>query len=248
MPPALLDKEGDCRRPNAQYAELLRQWRALVPGQLLVFEYLMLIDMLSVPYPLRQLLPRDFRFYRELGVEGYVLEYRPEEWGPYGQHADLIGRLSWDADADVDASLNEYYADLYGPAAAEMGAFWRALDERFVPGGGCVHHYDLAYTQRATHQLLRPALDHLGAAVALVAGAERRHRDAVAQAQVAAQLLLRLGHWQELLGRARKSEGWRTDARRAADELLEFVRRHAKSGALYAAGIESRIEREMAGL
>jgi len=185
--------EEECRRPNAQYAELLRQWRALVPGQLLVFEYIMLIDMLSVPYPLRQLLPQDLQFYRDLGVEGYVLEYRPEEWAPYGQHAHLIGRLSWDADADEEAALDEYHADLYGPAAGEMGAFWRVLEERFAQGGACVHHYDLAYTRRATHRLLQPALEHLGRAMALAAASERRHREAVAQAQVSVQLLLRLG-------------------------------------------------------
>jgi len=239
-----LEGDPNCRRPNAQYAELLRQWRRIVPGPLLVFEYLMLIDMLSAPYPLRGLLPQDFRFYRDLGVEGYVLEYRPEEWGPYGQHAHLIGGLSWNADLDVEACLAEHYADLYGPAAAEMAAFWAALAERFVQGGGCVHHYDLGYARRATHQLLRPALDHLGRALALAAASERRHRDAVEQAQVSAQLLLRLGHWQELAAGGRRGQYARADATAAADELLQFVQRQADSGAMFAPGIVARVGRE----
>ena len=35
----------------------------------------------------------------------------------------IISRFWWDADADVDALLEEYYRLFYGPAAAEMGAF-----------------------------------------------------------------------------------------------------------------------------
>ncbi|MCE5238961.1 DUF4838 domain-containing protein [bacterium] len=238
----------DCRRPNVQYAEMLRQWRPLVPGQLLLFEYLMLIDMVSVPYPLYRLLPEDFRFYRDLGVEGYVLEYRPAEWGPYGQHAHLIGELSWDADADVQAALDGHFSDLYGPAAGEMMAFWTSLEERFGQGGGCVHHYDLGYTRRATHQLLRPALDCLGRAVALAASAEPRHREAVAQAQVSAQLLLLLGRWQDSLHQAMKIAKLADDAIVAAQELVDFAQRHADSGALFAPGIMRRVEGEMARL
>jgi hypothetical protein len=240
--------DPDCRRPNAAYAEMLREWRRVVPGQLLVFEYFMLIDMLSVPYPLAGLLAQDFRFYRDLGVEGYVLEYRPEEWGQYGQHAHLIGELSWDADTSVDAALARHYADIYGPAAGEMAAFWAELNERFAQGGGCVHHYDLGYTRRATPALLRPALDHLGRAMALAAPAEAHQRRVVQQAQVATQLLLRLGHWQESLAAAGKVTRLADDAAAAADEVLDFARRHADSGALYAAGLAARVPREMSRL
>lgn len=226
---ALNEDEG-CRRPNRQYAELLKQWRQAVPGPLLVFEYLMLIDLLSAPVTLFDALPEDLRHYREAGVEGYVLEYRPEEWAPYGQHAHLIGRLSWDPELDVAAALREYYTDLYGPAAEQMEAFWWGLHERFMRLGGCVHHYDLAYTRRATHQLLRPALEHLGEAVARAAEGEPEHIEAVKRAQVSAQLLLRLGAWQR-------------DEPGAAEELRAFAEKHAGSGALYVPGIARRMER-----
>jgi len=236
----------DCHRPNAQYARLLEQWRRAVPGPLLVFEYLMLIDMLSAPYPLTHILQEDLRFYREAGVEGYVLEYRPEEWGPYGQHAHLLGRLSWDLEVDVEAALREHYADLYGPAADEMAAYRFELDERFAQRGGCVHHYDLGYTRRGTHQLLRPALEHLGHAMAVAASSERRHREAVHRAQVSAQLLLHVGQWQEALEHTRRTDDTQP-VRHTASELTAFTQKHAASGALYAPGIIRRVERDMAG-
>jgi len=111
-----------------------------------------------------------------------------------------------------------------------------------------MHHYDLGYTRRATPQLLRPALDHLGRAVALAATSERRHRDAVQRAQVSAQLLLHLGRWQESRRRGRKGEIVVEDAGAAADELLAFARRHADSGALHAPGIVARVARERSQL
>jgi len=40
----------------------------------------------------------------------------------------------------------------------------------------------------------------------------------------------------------------RPDARAAGEELLAFVRRHAKSGAVYAPGVEGRVEAESPSL
>lgn len=243
-------KESEfCRRPQAQYALWLEQWRQQTKSPLYVFEYMMLIDMLSVPYPLLTLLAHEWRYYRDIGVEGFVLEYRPEEWGPYGQHAQLIAQLSWTPDVNIAFALHDYYAALYGPAAEDMLAFWEILHEHFQQLGGCVFHYDLGYTRRATPLVLRPALEHLGQAIARVAGrGERRHQEAVKRVQISVELLLRLGYWQNLCHQTKKGKNKKAEAQQAAWELADFVRRHAASGALYAPGVLSRIEREMAAL
>ncbi|MEI6500734.1 MAG: DUF4838 domain-containing protein, partial [Armatimonadota bacterium] len=225
------EDDDRCTRPNAEYARLLKQWRALVPGQLYLFEYLMLIDMLSIPYPVTNLLPLDFEHYADLGVSGYVLEFKPEEWGAFGVNANLIGWLSWDARRNTEKPLSVLYADLYGPAAAEMSAYFECLKRDFVRPGPCVHHYDLDYTRRATPLLMRPALEHLGRAVALAAFAEWSQRENVKQAQIGAQWLLRVGQWRGQLA--------------AGEALIDWARAHGKSGALDVEYVERRVRAEL---
>lgn len=207
----------ECLRHNARYAELLAEWRAVTAGTLYLFEYLMLVDMLSVPYDLTDLLPQDFAAYAHAGVEGYVLEFKPEEWDAYGVNAHLIGCLSREPETDAAEYLSAYYGDRYGPAAAEMGEYFAALRRLMVDLGPCVGHYDLDYTRRLTEQLLRPASAALGRAMARVAGADRRYRDAVVGAQWGLHLILRLGAWRELVRAAREApEAKRPAAAQAA--------------------------------
>lgn len=219
---------AECTRRNAAYTEMLRQWRAMVPGTLYLFEYLMLIDMCSIPYPITSLLPRDFRDYASLGVDGYVLEFKPEEWGLYGVNANLIGRLSWDPGADAEAFLAEHYHDLYGPAAAEMTGYFVQMQRLLADLGPCVGHYDLDYTLRATDQLLRPAAEHLGRAIALSAGADSRYRETVRAAQVGFHVLRKVHAWRRLIAEAKqarpeKRSGRITEALQAGEELVAWT-------------------------
>jgi hypothetical protein len=242
-----LDAPPECTRPNARYAELFDAWRERVQGDLYLFGYHMLIDMCSVPYRTTQMLGPNMQWMAAHGCDGYVMEFRPEEWGAYGVNGHLLGRLAWDPGMDVAAWLAEYGRDLYGPAADEMAAFWSVYQERFVALGPCVHHYDLGYTRRATQELLRPALGHLGHARALAAGGEARHWQAVEQARVGMEFLLRMGAWQRAVAEAdapgateARLEILRARERELAAELTAWAQAHANSGALYAPGIAAR--------
>ena len=227
-----------CTRPNEHYAGLLERWRRIVPGTLYLFEYLMLIDMMSLPYRIEPILPEDFQYYAGGGIDGFVLEFKPEEWGPYGENAHLIGRLAWAPEADLEGYRAYYYQELYGPAAAEMLEYFSIFENSFIARGPCVHHYDLEYTRRATHQLLQPALEHLGRAIGLAAKAEPRHREAVQRAQTGVQLLERVGRWRELAAQGPDR------AREAGEELVQWVEARRKSGAVDAEYIVRRVQRE----
>lgn len=229
----------DCSRPNAEYASLLEQWRRLVPGELYLFEYLMLIDMLSLPYPLTPILQADLSYYSRLGVDGYVLEFKPEEWGPYGSNAHLIGRLSWDTERDVPEDLSRHFQYLYGEAAGEMAAYFALLEQDLVRRGPCVHHYDLEYTRRATPQLMRPAMEHLGRAVAISANGEPEHRENLKRAQIGAQWLMKMAQWREAVAEAPVDV-----ALRAGEDMIGWAKAKADSGALDVNYIERRVEGE----
>ena len=246
-----LNVPGDvrCSRHNAEYARLLEQWRPLVPGELYLFEYLMLIDMFSLPYPITHVLPVDFQYYAGAGVDGYVLEFKPEEWGTYGVNANLIGALSWDPRSDMPELLQQYYREQYGDAADEMAAYFGALQRDFVASGPCVHHYDLEYTRRATPQLMRPALEHLGRAMMIAAHGSREQRQHVQQAQSGAQWLLKIGEWREAVAQAQEAKPerraeLRQAARQMGEELLAWAEARRESGTLDSVYLTRRIRQE----
>jgi len=150
--------------------------------------------------------------------------------------------------------VESYYHDLYGPAAPEMLLFRAEMLRRFVDPGPCVHHYDLSYMARATHELLLPALEHLGRARALAAADEdKRYWQAVERTQVGVDWLLRMGQWQRLLRDMKQAEGPKrqvlTDrARRAGEELITWAREHADTGSILAPRIAHVVGAVLAGL
>lgn len=231
-----LNAPPECARENARYAEFFSQWRERVSGDLYLFCYLMLIDICSLPYDITQMLGPNFKWLAENGCDGYVMEFKPEEWGPFGVNAHLIGRLSWDPNLDVEEWLADYRRTLYGPAADEMAAFGREYRRLFIDPGPCVYHYDLTYTRRATHELLRPALDHLGRARA--AAREKRHSEAVERAHIGIELLMRMGEWQRAYQQAEDATDPKREllierAVRLGEELITWVEAHGDANALF---------------
>ncbi len=239
---------GECERNNEAYGRMLGQWREKVSGDLYLFCYLMQIQMCSLPYRITHMLGRQWQLWAEAGVDGYVMEFIPEEWGTFGVNAHLIGRLSWDPALDVDAWLGEYYKHLFGPAAEEMGEFYRRYEEDFILPGPCTGHYDVTYTARASDELLRPAMEAFGRARAAAATGEKRHWEATERVWVGMELLRRFGAWQRLVKQAEEAREDRraeleTRARQNAGELLVWAREHADSGALEIGWLERMLGR-----
>ena len=250
--PALQHGDPECTRANARYAEFFAGWREAVRGELYLFEYTMLIDMCSLPFRLTDMYPPNWAWLAEHGCDGFVMEYKPEEWGTYGLNGYLLGRYAWEPNLDLPAFLQEHYAELCGPAAEEMAAFFEAYMRDFVRPGPCVYHYDLSYTQRATEALLEPALAHLGRARLRAAKGEKRHWQAVEKTRVGVELLIRFGEWQRAwrdANLAPEGTGKRAvllrDAREAGERLIRFAGEHSKSGALYAPRIEQIVRSVM---
>jgi len=216
-----------CDRRNEAYARMIEQWRPLVGNDLYLFCYLMQIDMHSLPYPIMHMLPDNWRWMADAGVDGYVMEFTPEEWGTFGQNAHAIGRLSWDTEMDLEAWLAEHDQHVFGPAAAEIGELRERLTHDLALPGPCTGHYDFSYTARATDELMRPALEALGCARALAATGEKRHWRATQKTWVGIELLMRMGRWQRLV-----RGGLEARASQAAAETLEWARGEADSGAL----------------
>jgi len=65
--------------------------------------------------------------FRKAGVYGWRVETYPH-WGAQLPGHYVAARLMWNADTDVDALLDDFFARFYGPAAEPMGQYTRLLD------------------------------------------------------------------------------------------------------------------------
>ena len=118
------------------FRDLRKAWIAKLPSkQMFVYEYYLTgrpgdaWEGLPVYFP--HLIADDLRALKGLGLGEYIDLYQPAARGghPYDylalNHLNLYvtTRLWWDATQDVDAMLEEYYTNYYGPARDQMKAF-----------------------------------------------------------------------------------------------------------------------------
>jgi hypothetical protein len=83
------------------------------------------------PIPTVRKLERDFPFYKECGVWGFVDEQKPATYMEHGIPSFYLrARLEWNADAKaMRAAEDEFYEKWYGPADKPARAYWDALEE-----------------------------------------------------------------------------------------------------------------------
>lgn len=82
-------------------------------------------------------LAEDIPWYRDRNVLGITSDAWAA-WGTCGLNFYLAGRLMWDADADVEAILDDYFPGMYGPAAQQMRDYFETIrdivQERYLKG------------------------------------------------------------------------------------------------------------------
>ena len=114
---------------KVRQGQMLKRWSELCPNVWIYgYNYNMLVSGLT-PLPEFTKLRRDFPLMKKWGVIGFHDESR-NVWAEAGIASRYLrAQLEWDADADVDAILEDFFAKWYGPAARPMKAFYMALDE-----------------------------------------------------------------------------------------------------------------------
>jgi hypothetical protein len=99
-------------------------------------------------------------------------------WANQGPHYYALAHLAWNPRADVQAVMNDYYQRTYGPAAADLKAYWELLErtrmEFVAEKSGRARVYNLP--QKYTPALLATAQSHLDAAAAKLATADEKYR------------------------------------------------------------------------
>ena len=203
---------------NQRRGQMLKRWTELCP-RVWIYHYneQMLVTGLT-PLPETRKLRRDFPRYKQWGIIGFHDEAR-NVWAECGIASRYLrARLQWNANADVDAILDDFYAKWYGKAAKPMRTFYDAIEDAIEKAP--VHGHEdrilpLVYTPALMKTLERQ-----------IASAEKSADSERARLHVRADRLI-YQHLQDYmaLSAAEEAGDW-ADAVRHADHTME-VRKQA---------------------
>ncbi len=114
---------------KTQQGQMLKRWCELCKNVWIYgYNYNMLVSGLT-PFPEFTKLRRDFPLMKKWGVMGFHDESR-NVWAEAGIASRYLrAQLEWNAEADVDAILDDFFGKWYGRAARPMKAFYFALDD-----------------------------------------------------------------------------------------------------------------------
>jgi hypothetical protein len=114
---------------SAMRRATLQRWTEL-SRHVYTYDYFEMLVSGLTPTPVLRRHAADFPLFKKWGLFGFFHERRASQYMEYGiAPRYFMTRLMWQADLDVEASLREFYAQWYGPAAQPARAFWDALED-----------------------------------------------------------------------------------------------------------------------
>ena len=136
--------DSSCRA-NAIFRRILEAWRDAA-DHLYVREY---YGRWAAPWPAARVIAEDLAYLGGLGVEGLSAEIVANGEGMLlGLY--IASRFLWTAGSDVDALLDAFYREFYGPAAAPMAQYFEHLEQAFrgarMALTGAIHWIPSIYT------------------------------------------------------------------------------------------------------
>jgi len=145
---------------KVRQGQMLKRWCELCDNVWIYgYNYQMLVSALT-PLPEVHKLRHDFPLMKKWGVMGFLDETR-NVWAECGIISRYLrARLEWDAHADVDAILDDFYRRWYGRATEPAQAFWDAL-ERSIQSTPVHGHEDRILRELYTPELMAALREHL---------------------------------------------------------------------------------------
>jgi hypothetical protein len=119
---------------NARYAAALQSWLAPKPAlPITLGEYYNVSKFEDLPLLFTRRLRADLPAYHALGARGLTYMHVPlVNWGMRSLTQSLYAQLAWDTGTDVDAFLDGYFRDWYGPYAADLRMVYDLLEEAWL--------------------------------------------------------------------------------------------------------------------
>ena len=120
----------------------------------------------------------DFRFAADTHCLGLYFDLFWQHWANQGPHYYGLAHLAWNPQVDVASVMDDYYERGFGPAEADVKAYWQLLERTrmdFVAEVPSRHRaFDLP--KKYTPELFAQAQAHLDAAAKKLAAADEKYR------------------------------------------------------------------------
>ncbi|GAA3485245.1 DUF4838 domain-containing protein [Streptomyces yanii] len=107
---------------NAHYLDVLRQWRAVHPGTLAIYDYSRRYRWRELGNPIG-VLAQDAGTYRSAGVDGIGSYAEPASWLQFEAVHLFAARSAWNSTLTYDDFVRSYLPARFGPAAQEMADY-----------------------------------------------------------------------------------------------------------------------------
>ncbi len=126
---------------NTVFTDILKTWRRTFTGRVITYSYYMgMNSQKSLPYPQVNVVCREWRTLKALGLDGASIQSADEHHNTYAANYLAFARAGWDAEVSPDAVLDEYVAGLFGRAGPALRPLFAALERAArrtaEPGGG----------------------------------------------------------------------------------------------------------------
>jgi Domain of unknown function (DUF4838) len=120
----------------------------------------------------------DFRFAADNHCLGLYFDMFWYHWSTQGPLYYALAHLAWNPHTDVKALMDDYHQRTYGPAAADMKAYWELLErtrmEFVVERPSSFRAFDMP--QKYTPELFAKAQAYLDSAATKLAAADEKYR------------------------------------------------------------------------
>ena len=118
----------DPRSPaRMDYRGMVEGWSRVMDGRVVIYDYdQSMLVWRPVPNPSHQVVEREVKIYRDIGILGFATETR-HAFSTTFLNLHFRGQLYWNPDYSVRAGLAEFYPNFYGPDASVMARYWTEI-------------------------------------------------------------------------------------------------------------------------
>jgi len=120
----------------------------------------------------------DFRFAADTHCIGIYFDMFWYHWSTQGPHYYALAHLAWNPRADVKVLMDDYYQRTYGPATADLKAYWELMErtrmEFVAEKPSSFRAFDIP--EKYTPELFAKAQAHIDSAAAKLATADEKYR------------------------------------------------------------------------
>ncbi len=118
---------------NRLFDEVLESWKRAHRGPLIVYEYYMGMGaQKSMPYPMAEVIIRDWPRLKALGIGGATIQSRGPSHNTYALNYLAFARCAWETAADAGQVRDEFLLGMFGAAAPALKPIYERFAERWA--------------------------------------------------------------------------------------------------------------------